>query len=62
MSVLIKMDFPQCCEECRFSRAFPVGEYDIMVKCTVLNRLIPFDGKPKRDDCPLIEIPTPGGD
>ena len=61
MSILIRgMEMPKCCEYCRFSYALPNGDYDIYVKCAALNRLIPTDDKLKRDDCPLIELPTHG--
>ena len=61
MSVIVKgIKIPNCCEECKFCYAFQNGPYDIYVKCTLLNRLIPKDDKPKRDDCPLIELPQHG--
>ena len=58
MSILIKMEMPARCDDCKLCKHIPIGEYDINVECIPLNRLA--NDKGRRKDCPLIELPPHG--
>ena len=59
MSVLIRgMEMPHDCEECKLCVIIPVGEYQILRKCVVLNRRAEY--VIRRKDCPLVSVPPHG--
>lgn len=62
MSVLIKgMEIPTNCESCRFWYQDQDSEHNVWNRCTALNHkeIIPFITE-RREDCPLVEIPSYG--
>lgn len=63
MSVLIKgMKMPRCCLACPLYYYDQDSEHDITKRCPVLDHaeILPSYRK-RRDDCPLVEVPTPHG-
>ena len=59
MSVLIRgMELPHDCEECKLCVIIPVGDYETLRKCVVLNKRAEY--VIRRKDCPLIEVPPHG--
>ena len=49
---------PSQCDECKICNWIPIGEYDLMLKCPLLERKVGFDER--REDCPLIPVSDHG--
>ena len=49
---------PSQCGECKICNWIPIGEYDLMLKCPLLERKVGF--ATRREDCPLIPVPDHG--
>lgn len=60
MSILIKMEMPKNCGECKLSAIIPIGDYDTYSVCPYLHRHIDGYDITRRTDCPLIEVPKHG--
>ena len=64
MGVYIKgMEMPKCCSECLFRSEFFTDEtYGIAYGCNLNISIICHDEyKERKDDCPLVDVPTPHG-
>jgi len=54
MSILIKMEMPKNCVECKLWTVTPIGEYGAVSICKFNGEKIAPHGR--RKDCPLIEV------
>ena len=60
MSILIKgMKMPKNCTICRFCA--PEADPENGEMCMATGRFVPPCSTERRDDCPLVEVPTPHG-
>ena len=60
MSVLIKgMKMPKNCMICRF--CVPEADPENGEMCMATGKYVPPCSTERRDDCPLVEVPTPHG-
>ena len=49
---------PSQCGECKICNWIPIGEFDLLLKCPLLERKVGF--ATRREDCPLIPVPDHG--
>lgn len=60
MSIMIKgMKMPKNCATCRF--CVPEADPENGEMCMATGRLVPPCSTERRDDCPLVEVPSPHG-